>query len=139
MTIGIRPSAGFALVDGEWLRQLSNGNNDTYISGITAHSGGTQAAALQLPDVFSFIEVDTVAATGDSVLMPYAQQGQRKMIFNNGAHTLDIYAQTTNNPATGAADVINNTTNTTAYTLTTGQTAIFFCAKNGVWAANKTA
>lgn len=139
MTLGIRPAAGFALIDGTWARALSDGNNDTYTSGITAHAGGTQAAGFQLPDNVSFMEVDTVASGGDSVLLPYAQAGQRKFIFNNGAQTLDIYAQSTNNPATGSADVINKTTNVTAYTLTSGQAAIFWCAKNGVWAANKTA
>lgn len=139
MVIGIRPSQGFTMPDGEWLRQLSNGNNDTYTSGITAHAGGTQAAALQLPDGFSFMEVDTVANTGDSVLLPFSSAGQRKFVFNNGANTLDVYANPNNNPATGSPDVINKTTNVTAYTLTTGQAAIFWCAKNGVWAANKTA
>lgn len=136
--IGTRPNAGFALPDGQWLRELSNGNNDTATSGITAHSGGTQAAALQLSNNYSLYEIDTVAADADSVLLPFAAAGARKMVFNNGAHTLDVYASPNTNPLTGAADVINKTTNVTAYALTTGQTAIFWCAKNGIWAANKT-
>lgn len=139
MTLGIRPDRGFALADGQWLRGLSDGNNDSAKNAITAHSGGTQAAGFALPVGFSFIQVDTVAADGDSVLMPFAQLGERKMIFNNGAHTLDIYASPNTNPLTASTDVINKSTNTTAYTLTTGQAAIFFCAKNGIWAAVKTA
>lgn len=139
MTIGIRPSAGFSLIDGQWARELSNGNNDTGINGITAHSGGTQAAALALSNNFSLYEVDTVAADNDSVSLPFAAIGERKMVFNNGAHTLAIYASPNTNPLTGSTDVINKTVNTQSYTITTGQTVIFFCAKNGVWAANKTA
>jgi hypothetical protein len=136
---GTRPDRGFQLVDGEWLRQLANGNNLSFANGITALAGGTQAPALQLSANPFLIEVDTVATTADSVLLPFSAAGEMRAIFNNGANTLDIYANPNNNPLTGSPDVINKTTNPTAYLLTTGQAAIFFCAKNGVWAAVKSA
>ena len=139
MTIGTRPTTGFALTDGEWLRQLANGNNFSFQSGIVAKASGTQATATPLSNNPALIQVDTVASTNDSVSLPFAAAGKSFSIFNNGAQTLAIYASPNTNPLTGTTDVINKTTNTTAYTLTTGQTADFFCAKNGTWAAQKTA
>lgn len=139
MAIGIRPDRGFQLVDGQWLRGLSDGLNRSVAIGITAHAGGTQAAAFQLPANRQMIEVDTVAAGNDSVLLPFSSAGTMLTVFNNGASTLAIYANPNNNALTGAPDVINKTTNTTSYTLTTGQSAMFSCAKNGIWAAIKTA
>lgn len=137
--IGTRPDRGFQLVDGEWLRQLANGNNLSFANGITAKASGNQTTAVVLSANPNLIEVDTVASTHDSVALPFAAAGSVRMIFNNGAQSLDIWASPNTNPLTGTTDVINKTTNGTAYTITTGQAVIFFCAKNGVWAANKTA
>jgi hypothetical protein len=139
MTIGIKPDRGFALPDGQWLRSLSDGNNYSYQSGIIAKASGTQANGTQLSASYSMIEVDTVATTGDSVVLPFAAAGAGKSIFNNGAQTLDIYANPGTNPATATTDVINKLANATAYTLTSGQTADFSCAKNGTWFACKSA
>lgn len=131
--VGTAPAknARQALQDGLWLNGLANGQNRSYVNGITAHSGGTKAAAFQLPAAVSLIEVDTVAADNDSVLAPQAAKGATFLIFNAGAHTLNIYGRGTN--------TINGAATATAYSLTTGQTAIFFCAKDGSWAAVKTA
>ena len=133
MSVGRSPVANstYALQDGRWLLGVAAGNNRSYQNGITAHAGGTKAAAFQLPAGVQLFEIDTVATNGDSVLMPAAVQGQIVMVFNNGAATLNIYGRGT--------DTINQSTTATAYTLTAGQTAIFFCAKNGAWGANKTA
>lgn len=139
MQIGQRPVAGFSLVDGEWLRQLANGNNISFQNGITAHAGGTQAAALQLSANPLVIEVDTVASGNDSVMLPFAAAGMFRTVWNNGASTLAIYANVNTNPLTASTDTINKSTNSTSYTLTTGQAAIFFCGKNGAWFAVKTA
>lgn len=133
MSVGTAPAQNSrqALPDGIWLRGLANGQNRSYVSGITAHSGGTKAAAFQLPAAVSFIEVDTVAADADSVLAPQATKGSSFALFNASAHTLDVYGRGT--------DTINLAATATAYALTTGQTALFFCAKDGSWAAVKTA
>ena len=120
-----------ALQDGLWLNAVVNGQNRSFINGITAHAGGTKAAALQLPAAVSFIEVDTVATNNDSVLAPQALSGTEFKVFNAGANTLAIFGRGT--------DTINLSATTVAYTLTTGQTASFFCSKNGSWAAIKTA
>jgi hypothetical protein len=139
MAIGIRPDKGFSLPDGEWLRQLSNGNNYSFQSGVVAKAGGTQATGTQLSNNQSLIQVDTVATNNDSVVMPFAAAGKSVSIFNNGAATLGIFASPNTNPLTGTTDVINKTTNPTLYALTSGQTADFSCAKNGTWFACKSA
>jgi O-acetylhomoserine/O-acetylserine sulfhydrylase-like pyridoxal-dependent enzyme len=123
--------SGYALQDGRWLLALAAGGNLAYENGITATAGGTKAAAFQLPAGVFLFEIDTVANAGDSVLMPAAIQGNMVAIFNNGASNLDIYGRGT--------DTINQSTTATAYVLTPGQCAILFCAKTGLWGANKTA
>jgi hypothetical protein len=129
MIVGKPPVANssYALQDGRWLLALAGGQNRSYQNGITAHSGGTKAAAFQLPAGVALFEVDTVAANGDSVLMPAAKAGQIVTLFNNGASTLDIYGRGT--------DTINGTATGTAKTMATLTSAVFFCAKDGVWGA----
>ena len=133
MSVGTAPAQNSrqALQDGIWLRGIANGQNRSYVTNLTAHAGGTKAAALQLPAAVSFIEVTTVATDADSVLAPQASKGSMFALFNAGAHTLDVYARGT--------DTINLLATATAYALTTGQTALFFCATDGSWAAIKTA
>lgn len=138
-TIGTAPSAGFALVDGVWLRGLAAGANYAVQNGVVAKAGGTQAAATPLSSNYAYIEVDTCATNNDSVALPFASAGKAFSVFNNTASTLAIYASPNTNPLTGTTDVINRNANATSYTLTTGQTADFFCCKNGTWAAQKTA
>jgi hypothetical protein len=132
-TVGKPPPFGssFQLIDGRWILQVANGGNMSYQAGITAHAGGTKAAALQLPANVALFQIDTVATTGDSVLLPAANPGTIIEVFNNGAATLNIFGRGT--------DIINQTATATQYLLTAGQVATFFCAKTGVWAAAKTA
>lgn len=132
---GTQPGSGPALQDGTWLNALAGGLNRTYQYGITAHSGGTQAAGFQLPTAIALLQVDTVAADDDSVLLPYCLQGAEFSIRNAGAHTLGIYGRSTNNPATGSADTINGAAGSTEVTMATNTAKRFFCAKNGAWSA----
>lgn len=138
--IGIPPTAqsGPALQDGTWLNGLAGGGNRNFISGITAHAGGTQAAGFQLPSNVALISVDTVASTSDSVLLPFCIAGQVIDLSNTGAQTLNVYANPNTNRATATTDTINAVANATAYTLTTTQVGRFFCPKNGAWKASKT-
>jgi hypothetical protein len=138
-TIGTPPfsSGTFANIDQSWLYALSGGTNYVYQYGITAHAGGTQAAAFVLPATVNLIEVDTVATTGDSVALPYASQGTYLMLRNAGVGTLDVYANPGTNGLTASTDTINGASNTSAYTIGNNTNAIFFCAKNGVWNAIK--
>jgi len=131
--VGKAPPANssYQLIDGRWVLAVAAGLNRPYQSGFTAHAGGTKAAALQLPAQVAFLEVDTTATNGDSVLLPAALSGMEIKVWNNGAATLDIYGRGT--------DTINQSVTATAYTLTAGQAAHFCCAKNGSWFAIKTA
>lgn len=133
MTVGTSPvpGGGFALIDQLWLNGLSGGSNRRYVNSVTAHAGGTKAAAYQLPANVAAIEVDTVASDNDSVLLPQAKAGTVIAVFNAGAHTLGIYGKGT--------DTINSVATATQYSLATTVSALFFCAKDGAWAAIKSA
>lgn len=129
---GVAPQNGFGMPDGAWLNGLAAGENCTYQSGVAA-AGSTQADSTQLQPGFALIEVDTVAS-GTGVALPPAIQGTEISIYNNGANTLTVYPSIVNNGATGAQDKINNGTSLSGG-IATHASALFFCAKNGVWAA----
>lgn len=131
--VGRPPVAGstYGLQDGRWLLQVANGGNRSSQNTITATSGGTKAAAFQLPAAIQFFEVDTVANDNDSVLLPAAKAGQWIAIFNNGAHILGVYGRGT--------DTINQSVTATQYSMAAALSAVFFCAKDGAWAAVKSA
>lgn len=131
--VGQVPGSGPQLIDGQWLNFLSAGQNQLFQNGITAHSGGTQAACLILNNASWLYEVDTVAAGNDSICLPYAQAGSTLSIRNAGANVLNFFPQNTNNPATAAADTINGQTNTTTFVLTNNWVTDCFSAKNGNW------
>lgn len=137
--VGQVPGTGPNTVDGTWLNGLANGQNQTFVSGLTATAGGTQAAALQLPGTATLIEVDTVATSGDSVMLPQCVASRVLTIINAGAGTLYVYGNSATNRATAAADTINGTAGSTAYQLTTTLVAQFYCAKSGAWKALKSA
>ncbi len=133
--VGIAPGNGFQTVDGTWLNGLAQGVNYAAANGLTAHAGGTQAAAIAVPPNAYMIEFDIVATTGDSTYLPQCLNGGIGFVRNAGLQTLDIYGNATVNPVTGIADTINGTAGSTAYTLATNTSAVFFCAKNGNWSA----
>lgn len=65
-------------------------------TGITAHAGGTQAAALPLKADVSFHEVTVCATTADSVKLPAATVGQMHFVKNSGAASLQVFGSGTN-------------------------------------------
>ena len=105
---------------------LTSMNQAGYISGLTAHAGGTQAAGLPLSQTAPLVQVDTVATNGDSVLLPPAIPGAIMHVYNSGVATLDVYGLLT-------TDTINDSL--AAFTMAASTAAIFFCAKTGSWAA----
>lgn len=58
-------------------------------AGVTAHAGGGQTNAQQINPGMNTI--NTVATTGDSVLMPNDVLGQTTIVVNLGASSCDIY------------------------------------------------
>ena len=126
---GIPPIAnGPILVDGTWLLGLAGGLNNTSVSGLTA-AGTTQATASQIPSGNYLVEIDTAAAS-TGMMLPFAYSGTDMLVYNNGAQTVTIYPNVTNNPITAAQDTINNTT---SVTIASHSSAAFSSAKNGIW------
>lgn len=121
---------GPALIDQTWLNGLAGGLNNSVQSGITA-AGTTQATATQLASGIALIQIDTTAAS-TGVNLPQCIAGARINLYNAGAQTLTVYPKVSNNPITAAQDTINGTT---SFTIATTVAAIFFCPKNGSWAA----
>lgn len=130
--VGNPPVNGFQTPDGAWLQGVVNGQNYSYQYGISA-AGTTQATATQLPAGIYLMEVDT-AASSTGVALPPCFQGVQSFLYNNGAQTLTVYPAVANNPITAAQDTINNGT-TLSGGIASHAAALFFCAKNGVWAA----
>lgn len=129
---GVPPVNGYQTPDGTWLLGVVGGQNWSYQYGITA-AGTTQATSTQLPAGAALLEVDTAAASS-GVALPPCFQGTQVSLYNNGANTLAVYPAIANNPITAAQDTINNGTSLSGG-MATHTAEIFFCAKNGVWAA----
>lgn len=132
MGVGTPPVAGPQLVDGTWLQGVAGGVNYTTAYGLTA-AGTTQATATQIPSGAYFVEVDTVPASS-GLNLPPAYAGTGLQFYNNTSTTVTIYPALANNPlvSPAAQDTINNATSITV----AGHAAeLFWCAKNGIWAA----
>lgn len=141
MTTGRQPipGEGFGLPDLLWLNGLAGGDNFYFANGVTALAGGGQAGATNIGQpnaqgIFpAFVEVDTVASAADSVALPFAVAGRMMFIRNAGANSMNVFAQASNNRATGAQDSINGGANGTGVAVAANHGAIAFCAKSGVW------
>lgn len=88
--------------------------------GLTAHSGGTQAAALALTAGYN--EITTVAAANDSVALPLATIGTTVMVTNAAAtNSMQVFGAGT--------DTINNVATATGVAQAAGKTAVYYCTK----------
>jgi hypothetical protein len=95
-------------------------------SGLTAHAGGTQAAALNL--VSAINNVSTVATAGDSVRLPASAAGMAIEVTNSGAASMQVYGAGT--------DTINGVATGTGVAQLPGQSVVYTCAIAGNWLAN---
>ena len=93
---------------------------------LTAHAGGTQAAALPLsPTVFTHV-VNTVATSADSVRLPVSVAGQFHLVVNNAAtNSMQVYGAGT--------DTINNIATATGVAQAAGLGAVYYCPVAGTW------
>jgi hypothetical protein len=130
MQIGIAPTDGYQLIEGKWVKGITQGCNNVTQSGITATGTSSQATAAPIPPRVHLVEVDTCPANA-GVYLPPAQSGIEILLYNNTAATLTVYPNIKNN-ASGVQDTINNTTSISVNAHTA---EIFFCAKDGIWAA----
>lgn len=93
----------------------------TVATALTAHAGGTQAAALALTARYN--RVDTVGSAADSVLLIAATQlGQRQHVKNNaGVNALQMFGAGT--------DTINAVATATGVALAAGKSVEVICTK----------
>ncbi len=92
---------------------------------LTAHAGGTKAAALPL--VANINTISVCATALDSVLAPPAGGGGVAVITNNGAAGCAVYG--------AVNDTINGVATATAYWLAPGQTVVLWSTVAGKWNA----
>lgn len=146
MTVGRapQPGQGVGMPDFVWLNGLAGGNN-YYCQSITALAGGGQTGSTVMGAANAqgieagLIELQTVASDNDSCQLPQAVKGKAMLVFNSSAHSSNVYANPNTNKATGTKDTINGTANANAYAIAAGVSVAFFCPRDGIWAALKSA
>lgn len=93
---------------------------------ITAHAGGTQAAAYQLKR--SLNRVTVVGTAADSVALPKAIAGSIVLLANSdAADSMNVYAKP------GSGDTINGSSTSTAFAQAAGKLVSFICFTAGAW------
>lgn len=90
-------------------------------AGITASTTQTQGNGLLLS---SYNEISTVANANDTVTLPSAAAGYKVLIINNGANTLQIFPNTSDNLGAGVD---------TATTLASGSNVTYFAYDATNW------
>jgi len=106
------------------MTSIINGNGFTGMS-VTAHAGGTRAAATPLTSACNLIAV--CATTADSVTLPPAMGGQVMWVSNGGAASAQVYA------ANGTTDTINGVAAATGVALAAGKSQVFMSPIKGAW------
>lgn len=96
---------------------------------LTAHSGGTQAAALALTSKFNVVA--TVAAVADSVKLPPALVGLAITVVNNGANPMQVFGAGT--------DTINSVATATGIAQAAGTVVAYRCNVAGNWLTGRVA
>lgn len=98
-------------------------------NGLTAHSGGGQTNATALPSTVN--RVTTVAASGDSVVLPAAAPGLRIIVINNGANPMQVYGL--------GSDTINAQTSSVGVSQMPNSVVSYVSAVAGLWESNEVA
>lgn len=129
---------GYREVSGDDLNLIGTANfafSDVFLTGllnesaqdsITAHAGGTKAAAFQLTKEMNRISV--AATAGDSVLLPASAPGLTIIVENAGAAAVQVYGLGT--------DTINAVATATGVSQMAGSVVIYTCYAAGAWFAN---
>lgn len=135
---------GIGMPDFNWLLGLAGGDN-RLVQSVTAFAGGGQASATDIGGVTAqgyqaaLVEIRVVGTAGDSCKLPAAIAGKTLAVYNSTATSANIYASPSTNRATGSTDSINGGANNAAYALAANKAALFFCPRDGIWAAILTA
>lgn len=117
---------GFRLLDGSAINELLSralqgglSRQDT----ITAHAGGTKAAAYVLTKSFS--RISTCATAGDSVLLPKAIAGSAACLVNDGAAALAFYGK--------GSDTVDGIATANPSYVAPGDALFLVCLTAGAW------
>lgn len=135
---------GIGMPDFNWLLGLAGGDNHL-VANATAFAGGGQASATQIGGINAqgyqpmLVCLTTVESGGDSCALPQAVAGKVLCVYNSTATSANLYASPSTNRATDTTDTINGGANGDAYALASHKAALFFCPKDGIWAAILTA
>lgn len=140
--VGRQPQQGqgVGMPDFVWLMGLAGGDN-RLTQLVTAFAGGGAAGGTVIGGSNSqgqqaaLVEIGTVATAGDSCQLPQAGAGKTLCVFNNTLTASDIFANPNTSKITGSKDTINALANATALSIAAGGRILFFCPKDGHWAA----
>src|SRR5262249_32276743 len=132
-SVGTPPTTSTGLQDGNWLLGLAGGQNRLFTNSLTAKAGGGQTGATVIPANMEMVQFDTVASSGDSAGLPFCQASVLLFIINNGANSMNVFANASNNPLTAALDTIDGNSNSTALAIASKTKSTLICAKNGTW------
>lgn len=97
--------------------------NESFTDGLTAHAGGSQAAALLLTSEIN--RITTVATAADSVMLPAALQGLTIFVINHGTNAMQVYGNGT--------DVIDDVASATGVSQMIGSMCLYTCPATGKW------
>lgn len=104
-----------------------------YQDAITALAGGGAAGAPLL--ALGVNKVTVVASGADSVMLPpsWTALGGSVIIVNNGASSLQVFANPVSSLPSGVLDTINGTAGATGVAVANAKTAIFWATAAGAW------
>lgn len=95
-------------------------------TGLTAHAGGTKAAALVLDAAKTIHNVTIVGTDADSILLPPAVVGEVHLVSNSdAAQSMQVFGAGT--------DTINGVATATGVAQAAGKSALFYCVSAGAW------
>lgn len=92
---------------------------------LTAHAGGTQAAALQLSATKSYHRVTVCATAADSVKFAASAAGVKHFIRNDGAAAMQVFG--------AATETINSVASATGVSQAAGTGVWYVCTTAGNW------
>jgi hypothetical protein len=117
-----RFNPGRHMMDGDSINTISAmvGSNE---AGKTATAGGGRATAYNIQCAMTQFSV--VATGADSCVLPKSVAGMRCVIQNDGAASLQVFAN--------GSDTINATAGATGVALANGATAEYVCVVAGSW------
>lgn len=112
-------NVGDAFIGGDGFQGVLQSSADT----LTAHAGGTQAAALPLTALVNRVSV--AASPADSVRLPVSQAGMTVLVINDGASSIQIFGAGT--------ETIDAVATATGVPCAAAKRSLFYCPTAGIW------